>query len=295
MKLYHHMHKIWLLSLLEKHRVYKLAAAESMVTQSALTQNLNNLEKILGTPLVVKNNGRIELTPFAQVLVEKSRSIFDQIDNLHDPEAELKGVVKIGSYDSLAQNFLADAVMKLQSIYKNVNFQIEGGRSKDIIDKVTNGKLDFGFIIDNEDETSLEKDDVFSGKFGLYCSKGYSKAKLAEIIPHTPLISLLYPDGQSSIHLDNFFSHLYTEFEIKKPTITFSSFDSIMEALGKSDAIGVLPDFIACKNTNLQKLWFAENSDTDAHKSIIISRPMVRSQIKRKLLEFLTQSSPSRC
>ncbi len=59
------MHKIWLLTLLDKHRVYKLAASEAQLTQSALSQNITNLEKVLGQPLVVRVKNGIELTKFA--------------------------------------------------------------------------------------------------------------------------------------------------------------------------------------------------------------------------------------
>ncbi len=289
MKLYHHMHKIWLLTLLEKYRVYKLAAAESQLTQSALTQNISNLEKVFGNPLVAKNRGVVELTEFGKRLVDDARPILDQIDNLHDPDRETSGVVRIGAYDSLAQNFVSKVILELSKSFPKAKFQIETGRSSEIRERVNNGKLDFGFTIDNDAPTTLDKDDIFDIHLGLFTAIKNKDIAPEQLLASSPLISVSYSNNVLPDYFNEFINALPSGETPKEPEITFSSFDAIVEALNDGDSVGILPDIIGCTNPNLAKIWGEHSGPNEhgKHKAVVISRPMVKSQIKSELINLL--------
>lgn len=299
MKLYHHMHKIWLLTLLEKYRVYKLAAAESQLTQSALTQNISNLEKVFGTPLVAKNRGVVELTDFGKKLVDDARPILDQIDNLHDPNREVAGVVKIGAYDSLAQNFVSKVVLELNKTFPLATFQIETGRSSEIRERVTNGKLDFGFTIDSSSPTTLEKDDIFDIHLGLFTKTSNKEISPTQLLTDFPLVSVSYSNSNNVLpdYFYDFINALPTGGDPKEPEVTFSNFDAIVETLKDGKSVGILPDIIGCKNSDLAKIWGESSGPNEhgKHKAVVISRPMVRSQIKSELINLLRGQALTIC
>lgn len=289
MKLYHHIHKIWLLTLLEKHGFYKLAAAESQLTHSALTQNIANLEKILGSPLTLKGPGKIKLTAFGERLVQKARPIIDQIDNLSQDGDEEEGIVKIGVYDSLEKTFLSKIIVSLSNAFPSARFEIETARSAEILNSVKAGALDFGFLIDEGiEEALIEKTKLADIKLGLYISKEAAPTSIQTALANYPLLTLLYPNNNSPEYMSSFLKGLPIMTQDKCPErISFSSFDSIMSALSNEKSIGVLPNIIASKSPQLKCIWEAEKNSIGSHSAAIVSRHMVRTKIKNKLTGLL--------
>jgi len=286
MKLYHHMHKLWLLTLLDKHKVYKLAANEAQLTQSALSQNILNLEKTFGKPLVEKKKTGIELTPFAKNMVSSARPIFDSIDKLHSEEDETSGTVSIGAYDSLAVNFLSLVIPELHKEFPQAKFQVTNGSSSTILNLVKNGTLDFGLIIDSGTETNLEKTHLGNIELGLYINKKFSDKDHTELIKQSGIVSLDLDLLQAPAYFQSFYKMIPFEYSIN---MAFSSFESIMTLIEKTEHIGVLPNILGDKNPNLFKLWEDNSHANGSHHPILVSRSMVRSEIKKRLGSLLSK------
>ncbi len=285
MKLYHHMHKIWLLTLLEKHKVYKLAAAEAQLTQSALSQNITNLEKVFGKPLIQRTKTGIVLTDFAKLIAAQALPILDSIDVLYNPSDELSGVVKIGAYDSLAVNFLSHIVPQLKKEFPLANFQVISGSSAELMSLVKNGSLDFGLIIDNGEDLGLEKTILKDISLGLYAHKDNSQQDIKKLIENKGIVSLSLQTSDLPSYYQSFLSDLPFSYEI---SMAFTSFESIRNLLLKSDNVGVLPDLLAKKSDQLVKVWDGGNS-LHQHQAILTSRPIVRTEIKKMLANLLAQ------
>lgn len=283
MNLYHHMHKIWLLTLLEKHGVYKHAATESQLTQSALSQNISNLEKVFGRPLVSRGKSGIELTEFAKMIVTNARPILHMINQLHGHEDELVGLIKIGAYDSLAINFIPKIIPTLNTEFPKARFQIVTGRSEDIKAQVKAGELDFGFIISNGDDLGLENTNIANISLGLYARKFYNDQELEEKITSNGIVSISHHTSQLPSFYQSFLSALPYKLKI---TTAFSSFDSICKLLLSSDNLGVLPDILARDHHDLIKVWDGADSNHE-HQAVLVSRPSVRIEIKKSIATLL--------
>ena len=63
-----------------RHNSFTLAAQELHVTPGAISRQIKSLEESMGTPLFVRNNRELRLTPEAQILLENLTEAFRRID-----------------------------------------------------------------------------------------------------------------------------------------------------------------------------------------------------------------------
>ncbi|MBK6885266.1 MAG: LysR family transcriptional regulator [Tetrasphaera sp.] len=91
---------------------FSAAAEELGYTQSAVSQHIARLERIVGHPLVIRPGGpkRVSLTPAGEILLAHARAISDRIDSAYaDLEALQRGaagVLRVGCYQSVGARIL---------------------------------------------------------------------------------------------------------------------------------------------------------------------------------------------
>ena len=127
------------------------AAAEALgVSQSALTQNLNALEKQFGFPLLVRHRGGIHLTregrrvwPAVQQVVQAD----DALQRTVQEERERgERVIRIATFKSVAVSWLPAMMKAFQSDHPEAQFKLFDGAYAEVDDYVRSGAVDFGFV-----------------------------------------------------------------------------------------------------------------------------------------------------
>lgn len=125
------------------------------ITQPNLSRQLQNLEKEIGKPLFIRGNRRMVLTETGLLLRKRAEEIVELCEKteseLQTPTTELSGNIVIGGGESYAVQLIAKAVKRMQERHPHVQFHFYSSDTNDVMEKLDNGLIDFGILIEPAD------------------------------------------------------------------------------------------------------------------------------------------------
>jgi DNA-binding transcriptional LysR family regulator len=127
---------------------FRRAAADLQLSQSAVSQHIRRLEKVLGRPLVEPDGRRARLTPAGVALLGEAR----QIIGLHDEALQRLGTAPvpdfvIGSTDHAADFILPPIVGALAGQLPGLRVRFRFDRSAPLNDALDRGDVDLAIFI----------------------------------------------------------------------------------------------------------------------------------------------------
>jgi molybdate transport repressor ModE-like protein len=124
------------------------AAAELQLSQSAVSQHIRRLEKVLGQPLVEPDGRGARLTPVGEALLTEARQIVAAHD---DALARLTAVPSprfvIGTTDHAADHILPPVVSALGRSSPGLEVKFRFDRTTSLNDAVERGSIDLAVVI----------------------------------------------------------------------------------------------------------------------------------------------------
>ncbi|MCS0670111.1 LysR family transcriptional regulator [Cytobacillus firmus] len=137
------------------------AAAKSLhISQPTLSRQLSDLEAELGTSLFIRGNRKITLTTEGMFLLTKAKEIVRLVEkteaNFNQPSEIISGEIYIGGGETEAMHFIAETLKDLLKNHPAIQFHLYSGNADDIMDKLDNGLLDFGIVIEPTDKQEYD-------------------------------------------------------------------------------------------------------------------------------------------
>lgn len=144
------------------------AATSLNYSQSGISRMINDLERDWGLTLLERNRAGLQLT-------SDGLNVFNLIKNLTDDYLVLErrieelnglksGVVRIGTFSSVATHWLPKVIKKFETDYPNIEFELLLGDYQEIEKWIIEGRVDFGFLrlptLRELETIFLEQDDV---------------------------------------------------------------------------------------------------------------------------------------
>lgn len=127
------------------------------ITQPTLSRQLKDLEDEIGTTLFIRGKRKITLTEDGILFRKRAEEIIDLVDKTESEFTNLSdnvsGEIFIGGGETLGMNFIADILNKLHQDYPNIRYNIFSGNGDDVCEKLDNGLLDFGVLLEPIDIT----------------------------------------------------------------------------------------------------------------------------------------------
>jgi molybdate transport repressor ModE-like protein len=124
------------------------AAAELQLSQSAVSQHVRRLEKVLGKPLVEPDGRRARLTPAGEALLAEARQIVAVHDDaLERLTATANPKFVIGSTDHAADHILPPIVDALSRSSPGLDVKFRFDRTASLNDAVDRGSIDLAVFI----------------------------------------------------------------------------------------------------------------------------------------------------
>ncbi len=124
----------------------KSAAARILLTQSAISKTLKDLEHILGVALLKRDRGGIELTRegavFLQFAEQGLAALTHGLTSLDALNAGAGAPLRIGALPSVAADLLPDAVLRFDDLSPATQVSVEGGRIGELVERLRAGALD---------------------------------------------------------------------------------------------------------------------------------------------------------
>lgn len=132
------------------------AAAEVLhITQPTLSRQIMDLEEELCCKLIIRGNRKITLTEKGMLLKKRAEEITNLVDRTYsefdDSHEVITGDIYIGGCESEAMRLIAKSAKRFKDDYPPVCFHLFSGNAEEVIDKLDNGLIDFGVLIEPAD------------------------------------------------------------------------------------------------------------------------------------------------
>ena len=126
-------------------------AAEALnYTQSGISRMILDLETEWHVTLLERGRGGVSLTsdglkllPQLQLICNAHARLMTQVDDLHSFQT---GLIRIGTFSSVATHWLPHMIKAFQAEYPRINFELLAGEYSEIETWILDGRVDFGFL-----------------------------------------------------------------------------------------------------------------------------------------------------
>lgn len=129
---------------------FSQAAVVNDLTQSAVSQQIRNLELRLGVTLLERAGRSISLTPEGQAFHRACKSILNTWDtlqhDLRDLKNEVAGRLRIASIFSIGMHELPPLLKRFREQFPEVQVEVEYRRAPQVYDMVDEGTVDLGLV-----------------------------------------------------------------------------------------------------------------------------------------------------
>ncbi len=129
---------------------FRLAAEKNNITQPAVTQHIQSLEKEFHCVLFERSLNKITLTPDGQILMTYARQLLEIYANAHlkisENNKHFAGTIHIVSIYTMGLYQLKPILQHLLKKYPGINVNVEYMHQDDIYAAIKKGAADFGLI-----------------------------------------------------------------------------------------------------------------------------------------------------
>lgn len=221
-------------------------AAEMLnYSQSGISRMINDLEKDWKITLLERGKSGVKLTsdgtrilPYVKSVCAEYEKLQMQIDDINGMQS---GLIRIGTFSSVATHWLPDIIRKFQTDYPNIEYEILLGDYSEIETWIAEGRVDCGFLrlpAQGSLETMMLKRDPL-----LAVIPGDHPLARSEKFPLTAF------EGQPFMLLEkggNYEISALLEKHGVKPDIRFITWDdyAVMSMVEKGLGIAILPGLI---------------------------------------------------
>lgn len=125
------------------------------VTQPTLSRQLMDLEKELGTTLVIRGKRGLTLTDDGLYFRQRAEEIIELADRLEQQfvrkSDHISGVINIGASEAVGSRVLAKLIRRFSEKYPLIQFQLFNETVNNIKDRLEKGLVDIGLLLEPVD------------------------------------------------------------------------------------------------------------------------------------------------
>lgn len=227
---------------------FSRAAAAIHVAQPALSQQIAELEQMLGVTLLHRNARGVRPTPAGEVLFNEASSILRQIERIpgivRSSGGEAQGSVSIGMSSTLA-SFLAGAFMEAgKKALPKVALRFITDDSMSLLARVHDQTLDLAVVFEDEPSAGFVRKPLFRQRLYVVCRKKTPRSPACITVDRLADIPLILPSHPNLVRtmLDRAFSQAGIVPNIVAETDAFSGMLSAVQT-GMGHAILPKGDF----------------------------------------------------
>jgi len=138
-------------------------AAEALhTTQPAVSQNIRNLERRLGTKLLERNNKYVRLNKAGEIVYHHAKEIMAQYTKMErlveDVLTSASGALPIGSSYTFGEYVLPHVIAGFRAAYPHIQPSIAISNTREVIHLISAGALDVGIIEGNYADPAVSID-----------------------------------------------------------------------------------------------------------------------------------------
>ncbi|MHC5077039.1 MAG: LysR family transcriptional regulator [Planctomycetota bacterium] len=226
-------------------RSFSKVAERNCITQSAVSQQLAQLEIMHKCQLVSRKKRPIELTREGQVLYKACKEILERYDHFKNELNSVKSTsenrINIGAIFSIGMHTLPNYVKKFMVKHPKIHVHIEYLSAERIYDRVLEGDLDVGFVAVPQRDKRLIVYDFEEEPLVLVCSPKHPVAKHSQIDIHSIQFES-FISFEKGVPTRGWIDNILDRYNIViEPVLEFDNIETVKRAVEINSGISILP------------------------------------------------------
>jgi len=272
---------------------FSKTAEKNFLSQSAVSQQLAQLELEHNCQLINRKKRPIELTGEGQILYRAAKEIIDRYEQL---KSELKVIkssgesrINIAAIYSIGMHSLPAYVKKFMVKSPKVNVHVEYFPPVQIYELILRGDFDIGLVAVPKRDKRLQVYDFEDEPLVLVCSPKHPLASETEVdihkIQYESFIAF-ETDVPSRIWIDGILQRYSI---VVRPVMEFDNVETIKRAVEINAGISILPKTTVVQevNSNTLKAIGFSNENFTRPTGVIFRKNALQSQAVRSFIELL--------
>jgi len=221
------------------------AAQKNMISQSAVSQQLSQLERAFNISLIDRSRKSFSLTPAGELFYNTCRDIISRYENFHSGLNFLKNSatsrIAAAAIYSIGIHSLQNHIRKFMELYPQVHLDIEYLNDAEIYNRLLLGKIDVGFVAAPRNHPDIRIFDFVDEPLALVCGPEHPYAKKSSIdiymVQYQPFVAFA-----KNLPTRNWIDQLLLKYNVAvNPIMEFDNVEIIKRVVEMNNAVSILP------------------------------------------------------
>jgi len=276
---------------------FSKTAEKHLLSQSAVSQQLAQLELAHKCQLIDRKKRPIELTMAGQLFYQASKEMLDRYEQLKNELGALQKFsvsrITVAAIYSIGMHTLPDYVKKFMVTHPNVNVHIEYFSTERIYEFVLAGDIDIGLVAVPKRDKRLDVYDFEAEQLVLACSPKHPLSHESEIDIHRLQFErfIAFEKGvPTRVWIDNILERYNI---VVRPVMEFDNIETIKRAVEINSGISILPQTAILQEvgSGTMKAIAFINENFVRPTGIIVRKGKILGQAGRYFIELLQKKT----
>ena len=224
---------------------FSKTAEKHLLSQSAISQQLAQVELAYKCQLINRKKRPIELTKEGQLLYRASRDILDRYEQLQSELNSMKSSsssrINIAAIFSVGMHVLPNYVKKFMVKYPQVNVHVEYLGANKIYEQVLSGDIDIGLVAIPKRDRKFEVYEFVNESLVLVCSPRHLLSNESEIDIHKVQFEKFICFDEN-VPTRGWIDNILSSYNVVvNPTMEFDNTETIKRAVEINSGVTILP------------------------------------------------------
>jgi len=278
-------------------RSFSRTAEKHLLSQSAVSQQLAQLELLHKCQLINRKKRPIELTGAGRILYQAAKDMLERYEQLGSELNALKrssvSRINVAAIFSIGMHTLPEYVKKFMVSYPDVNVHIEYFSASRIYDLVLAGDVDIGLVAVPKRDKRLDVYDFQDEPLVLACSPKHPLGYESQIDIHR-LQFERYIAFDKGVPTRAWTDRILERYNVVvRPVMEFDNIETIKRAVEINSGVSILPQTAILQETGggtIKAIRFSNESFVRP-TGIILRKGKILSQAGRYFIELLRKKS----
>lgn len=219
------------------------AAAGDASRQALLSRQIRELEEFFGTELTLRRGKTLVLSPAGTRLALLIREQFQDLNDFHLEQQKLPKTFRLGAGASILEWLVIPKASKVRSSLGNATLRLSSQRSRDLVEHVRDGLLDFAIVREDAIPEGLPRLELVKVKFFIGVSRRLVGMELKSRLEEASFLqSLPFAANADQGQLDRTFRQAMIEKCGQfRPAFECDSLLQVRELILQGSCAGLLP------------------------------------------------------
>ena len=228
-----------------RHRSFSRGAAQNVVSQSAASQAMQQLEIELGVALLDRTKRPFVVTPEGQAFYEACRGLLESWEKARTEIAAVKarvdGTVRVAAIYSVGLHDVSRNVQRFMSLYPEARVQLECLHPHKVVEAVIQGEADVGIMSYPPADRALAIVPLRSEPMAFVCHPNHRLARRRVVVP-ADLNGETFVAFDAGLTIRKAIDRALRQRNVKVNTVMeFDNIETIKQAIIIAAGVSILP------------------------------------------------------